>query len=101
MKVIFFILLLVALGVGYLLFFSKTPSHSQSNADSPTVTNTQQPKPQPTSSSSNSSGSSSGGIIDYGTGYTPLKVKQHSRKKVDGLADTRNKQLEDQVNTAD
>ena len=36
-----------------------------------------------------------GSFADYATGVTPLKVKQHSRSKIDKLQEEQNKRLRD------
>lgn len=112
MKTLIVLILLLLALCGAILYFGMgspkkkapaTTANPSSTAPSPAVTQNRQPATSTAAGQTGAAGASApareqrtalGIFTDYATGYTPLKVKQHSQKKIQNIQKAENQRIE-------
>jgi len=109
------IVIILALIIGFFFIFFKSPSSTSGSGNSVSGTQTKEriTQERPSSTGKSSSTQESGNprkktgrapksdteaVIDYGTGYTPLRIKQKSRTKVGEISNKSTQAIEDEAN---
>lgn len=94
-----FLLVLVLLILGFVLYLAFGPSHS-APATAPGAEKTAQSGKPAASHHPNSKSSLAddvNSVVSYGVGYTQVKAKRHAAKKLDKINSTHTQELNDQL----